>query len=266
MAFGFPHISFIGYPAPVPCPGHAGLGFREARAGDEPAILAHFERLSPADRYRRFCAAVSDGRLAAHVEGLFQRNSFTIVGLDGPLFDGPFHRAGVVRAVIEVVVFDGVAEFGLSVDGDRRRAGVATCLVLTAARLLALRRIDRMVAMTQPNNHAMFGLGRSLGAAIDIIADDTLLVFPVALAGPGHVVADAGTQPLEPVGAQGEPQLQRAEAAAERHGPFVEVGDRRPGPASPGSRAAGRACAPAGPDRPGTGPRSRIARRATCAG
>jgi hypothetical protein len=180
MAFGFPHISFIGYPAPVPCPGHAGLGFREARAGDEPAILAHLERLSPADRYRRFCAAVSDGRLAAHVGGLFQRNSFTIVGLDGPLFDGPFHRAGVVRAVIEVVVFDGVAEFGLSVDGDRRRAGVATCLVLTAARLLALRRIDRMVAMTQPNNHAMFGLGRSLGAAIDIIADDTLLVFPVA--------------------------------------------------------------------------------------
>jgi GNAT superfamily N-acetyltransferase len=180
MAFGFPHISFIGYPAPVPCPGHAGLGFREARPGDGPAIRAHLERLSPADRYRRFCAAVSDGHLAAHVEGLWQRNSFTIVGLDGPLFDGPFHRAGVVRAVIEVVVFDGVAEFGLSVDGDRRRAGVATYLILTAARLLALRGIGRMVALTQPHNHAMLGLGRSLGAETDSSADDTLLLFPVA--------------------------------------------------------------------------------------
>ncbi len=179
MAFGFPHISLIGYPTPLPCPGHAGLGFREARPGDEAAILAHLARLSPADRHRRFCAGVSDGQLAVHVEGLRRRNGFTVVALDGPLFDGPFLRAGPVRAVIEIVVFDGEAEFGLSVDGDRRRAGVATYLILTAARLLALRGIGRMVAETLPQNRAMLGLGRSLGAGIDGSDDETLLRFSV---------------------------------------------------------------------------------------
>src|SRR5262249_1337051 len=39
-------------------------------------------------------------------------------------------------------------------------------------------------------------------------------------AAPGDVVADHGAQPLQPVGAQHEPQFQRAEATAERHGPL----------------------------------------------
>jgi GNAT superfamily N-acetyltransferase len=180
MAFGFPHISYIGYPAPLPCPGHAGLGLREARGGDEAAILGHLERLAPEDRYGRFCAVVTVERLADHVESIWRRNAFTLVALDGPLFDGPFHRAGAVRALIEVAVAGDMAEFGLSVDGDRRRTGVATYLVQTAARLLALRGVGRMVAVTLPQNRATLGLGRALGAEIDDSAEDVLLRFSLA--------------------------------------------------------------------------------------
>ena len=64
MAFGYPPISFIGYPVSVPCPGHAGLGFREAGPGDGPAILAHLRGLSAEDRHLRFCGTLSDGALA----------------------------------------------------------------------------------------------------------------------------------------------------------------------------------------------------------
>jgi hypothetical protein len=51
--------------------------------------------------------------------------------------------------------------------------------VLTAARLLALRGIGRMVAVTLPQNRAMLGLGCALGAEIDGSAEDLLLRFSV---------------------------------------------------------------------------------------
>ena len=50
---------------------------------------------------------------------------------------------------------------------------------------------------------------------------------------PGDVIADHVAQRLDPIGADHEPQLQRAEATAERHRPFAVVDEA----------VAGRGCA-----------------------
>ncbi len=180
MPFGLPNVSYIGYPAPVLCAGHAGLGFREVSARDTPAIRAHLGRLSPEDRRARFCAGLSDAALDAHAASMWSRASLVIAAHDGPLWPGPFHSAGEVRALAELAVDGRDAEIGLSVDGGLRRRGVGTYLVQTAARLLAPRGVERLLACTVPGNRAMLRLARGCGAAVDATASDVEIVFDVA--------------------------------------------------------------------------------------
>lgn len=163
MAFGLPNISFVGYPVPIPCAGHAGLGFREARPGDEPEIIAHLRALDPDDRRMRFCTTVNDAHLVRHAEHTWQRASFTIAAHDGPLWSGPFHRAGAIRALAELAVAGEVAEFAVSVDRSMRRRGVGTYLLQTSARLLAQRGVTRIVALTMAENKSFLALSRKAG-------------------------------------------------------------------------------------------------------
>lgn len=179
MAFGLPNISFIGYPVSLPCPGHAGLGLREARQTDAPAVLAHIKGLAERDRRHRFCGTVSDETLERHVAGLWSGERLLIAAHDGPLWPGPFHAAGPVRALTEVVLWDGGAELALTVDGCLRRRGIGTWLVQTAARLLAPRGIPRITAFTLPDNAAFLALSRRCGALIGRDADQFEVTFDV---------------------------------------------------------------------------------------
>lgn len=179
MAFGLPHISFIGYPAPIPCAGHAGLGFREAGSRDLEPVTAHYRRLTPEDRALRFCATLSDAALENHAARTFQRSDLVIAGHDGPIWRGPFHDVGPIRALAELSVAGRNAEIGLSVDGTLRRRGVGTYLVQTAARLLAPRGVTRIHAYTLARNLGMIRLGQVSGAAIDIAGADVEIVFAV---------------------------------------------------------------------------------------
>jgi RimJ/RimL family protein N-acetyltransferase len=179
MAFGLPHISFIGYPTPIPCAGHAGLGFREAASRDLSPITEHYSRLSPEDRALRFCATLSDAALDTHAARTFERADLVIAGHDGPIWRGPFHDVGPIRALAELSVAGRNAEIGLSVDGTLRRRGVGTYLVQTAARLLAPRGVQRIHAYTLNRNHAMIRLGAASGAAIDIAGGDVEIAFDV---------------------------------------------------------------------------------------
>jgi GNAT superfamily N-acetyltransferase len=163
----------------VPCAGHAGLGFREARPADRPAILAHLLALSPEDRHLRFCGSLSDETIRTHVEGLPDLPGFTLAALEGPLWDGPFYRAGPVRAFAELVVSGKVAELGISVDAGRRRAGVGTYMVQTAARLLALRGVEQIVALTLTRNRGMIRLGQTCGARIESDGSEVVITFSV---------------------------------------------------------------------------------------
>jgi len=180
MAFGLPNVSFIGYPAPLPCAGHAGLGFREARPRDAQAMRAHFAGLSAEDRRMRFCASLSGAALDAHVASMWTTASLVIAGHDGPLWSGPFHRAGPVRALAEVIVDGRDSEIGLSVDGALRRLGVGVLLVQTAAWLLAPRGVTRLHAYTTPGNIPMLRIGRRSGARIETDAEAVEITFDVA--------------------------------------------------------------------------------------
>jgi len=180
MPFGLPQMSCIGYPAPMLCPAHAGLGFREAHPWDAAEIGEHYARLSAEDLRLRFCASLSDEALAAHLDGLWDRAGLVIGAFDGPLWRGPFHAAGPVLALIEVTIDRRDAEFGISVDPALRRRGVGTYLVQTAARLLAPRGVRRLFATTLPRNRAMIGLARNSGAAIEGDVNEVELIFDVA--------------------------------------------------------------------------------------
>ena len=132
MAFGLPNVSFIGYPVAVPCAGHAGLGLRQATRADSAALVEHFQALTPDDRRMRFCATLNDEALRQHVDGLWERDALVLAAHDGPLWSGPLHRAGPVRALAEFVVTGEEAELGISVDATMRRRGIGTYLVQTA--------------------------------------------------------------------------------------------------------------------------------------
>jgi RimJ/RimL family protein N-acetyltransferase len=172
-------MSYIGYPVPVPCIGHAGLGFREARPEDNPAILAHLLALSQEDRQLRFCGGMSDDAVASHVAAAAERPGFALVAIEGPLWNGPFHRAGPVRGHAELVVTGKTAELGISVDATHRRAGVGTYMMQTAARLLALRGVEEIAALTLSRNAAMIRLGQTCGARIEHDGTDVFITFSV---------------------------------------------------------------------------------------
>ena len=180
MAFGLPNLSFIGYPVSIPCAGHAGLGFREATRADQPAILAHFQRLEPLDRRMRFCATVDGAALERHVTGIWGRGVLVLVAREGPLWSGPLYEAGPVRALAELAIGGAEAEIGLSVDAGFRRQGVGTYLMQTAARLLALRGVKRIRAYTLPDNNSFLALARKAGAQIETGAGEVEITFDVA--------------------------------------------------------------------------------------
>ncbi len=180
MAFGLPNISFIGYPVSIPCAGHAGLGLREAKRSDAPAILAHFRDLGPDDRRMRFCATLTDDALERHVQRIRSRDTFVLAAFDGPLWPGPLHRAGSIRALAEIAVAGGEAELGLSVDPALRRRGVGTYLVQTAGRLLTHRGVQVIRASTLPGNASFLALASACEAGIETGPDEVEVSFDVA--------------------------------------------------------------------------------------
>ena len=164
MAFGLPNLSFIGYPVAVPSAGHAGLGLRQATRADAAALVEHFQALTPDDRRMRFCATLNDAALRKHVDGLWSRDALILAAHDGPLWSGPLHRAGPVRALAELVVTGEEAELGISVEASMRRRGVGTYLIQTAAWLLAPRGVTVIRAVTSPDNAAFIAMARPAAA------------------------------------------------------------------------------------------------------
>jgi GNAT superfamily N-acetyltransferase len=142
--------------------------------------LHHLAALSPEDRHLRFCGTLSDAAIAEHVAGLDRRPGFALAAFAGPLWQGPFHGSGPIKAFAELVVSGQTAELGLSVDADRRRAGIGTYLIQTAARLLAPRGVARILALTLARNTAMIRLGEACGAGIERDGADVMIDFSVA--------------------------------------------------------------------------------------
>ncbi|MFT3972742.1 MAG: GNAT family N-acetyltransferase [Amaricoccus sp.] len=180
MAFGYPQMSFIGYPIPIPCRGHSGFGLRTAVDRDAPVVLEHYLRLSPDDRRMRFCATMGPAALERHVERIGSRGGVVLLAFDGPLFKAPFLRPGAVRAVAELVGTGREMELGISVDSGLRRRGIGTELVETAAHLLAPRGVRTIRAYTLPGNRSFLAVARHCGATVEVGPDEVEVCFEVS--------------------------------------------------------------------------------------
>lgn len=180
MAFGYPHMSFIGYPLPVPCAGHSGLGLRTAVDSDAPAVLAHYRNLSAEDRRMRFCATLGPAALERHVERIGSRGGVVLLAFDGPLYETPFLNAGRIQAVAELVGTGPEMELGISVDPSQRRQGIGTDLVETSAYLLAPRGVRTIQAYTLQGNRSFLALARRCGAEVKAGPDEVEVTFDVA--------------------------------------------------------------------------------------
>lgn len=179
MPFGYPHTSFIGYPVPLPCAGHAGLGLRVGTDRDSPAVLDHFDRLSAGDRRMRFCATMGQEALSRHVERIGSQGGVVLLAFDGPLFETGLLRAGPVRAVAELVGDGSDMELGISVDTGLRGNGIGTELVQTAAYLLAPRGVRTIRAYTLPGNRSFLALARRCEGAVNAGTDEVDVTFDV---------------------------------------------------------------------------------------
>ena len=181
MAFGLPNLSFVGYPVAVPCPPHSGLGVRQAMATDTEAVVEHFLALTRDDLRMRFCATLNEAAIRRHVEGLWDRDGLILAAFDGPLWPGPLHKAGPIRALAELLATaEGEAEFGISVDASLRRRGIATYLLQVAACMLGPRGVRIIRATTPPDNNSFIAMSRAAGAEIRLGLDGVDIAFDVA--------------------------------------------------------------------------------------
>lgn len=175
MAYGWPQMSYIGFPLAVACAGHDGVGFRAATSADAAALEAHFLGLDPTDRRMRFCATVDGATIARHVAGLWSRRTLVLAAHDGPLWGG----IAPIRALAELSIDGPEAELGISVDASLRRRGVGTYLVQTAGHLLRPRGVRRITAYTLPGNRSFQALAHACNATLNHGPDEVEACFDV---------------------------------------------------------------------------------------
>lgn len=130
---------------------------RKAGPVDAERIYEHLLRLSTEDRSLRFCGAVREQTL--------RRQAVNVAaGYPAGLIACSPEAGAPVRGMIEIAKIGAWAEVALSVEPDWRGAGLAPRLMIGAARWARNRGIRELEALTLPENGAMRGLGRKLGA------------------------------------------------------------------------------------------------------
>lgn len=133
------------------------LDLRRLWARDAPAVLAHYRRLDPTSRRRRFFAALDDTALAERAALVGSPELPMVGGFDG----------AEVRALGELsLAGDGTAEMALSVEPAWRGQGVGTAIVRRLIEKASNRGVRRVVARCLDENRAMQQLARRVGAAI----------------------------------------------------------------------------------------------------
>jgi ribosomal protein S18 acetylase RimI-like enzyme len=130
--------------------------FRQLGEADREQIESHLLRLDCSDRFRRFCAVVTDDSIASLLSNLDWRRSLLV----GCFVDN------VLRGLIHMCDWpDGnrEAELAISVDKVFRRSGMATALMQSAMRLSAENGFKAVAMITQPDNTPIRGFAVKLG-------------------------------------------------------------------------------------------------------
>jgi RimJ/RimL family protein N-acetyltransferase len=137
-------------------------------ACDESKILAHYLRLSPDDRYLRFCANLSDYAITQFVTKRMDLADGVAFGI---LTDGEIVGVGYVGKIYESDGRD-TAEAGFSIDADHRGEGHASLLMAAIIGYCRGRRVQTLVMSCLRENRRMQAIARNFGLRVVIDRDE----------------------------------------------------------------------------------------------
>jgi ribosomal protein S18 acetylase RimI-like enzyme len=161
--------------------------FRLGR-GDLPGVERHLLALGPADRRKRFLSPADDGAIARYAAGLDPVRA-TLVGAAGP----GGRLVGIAEAH-PVVDAPRTVEAAVSVHPYHRREGLGRRLVARALSIAFAEGAEAAVFLFAPENRAVAGLARSLGARL---AAPGRALLPAGALRAGTAAPDAAADTLE---------------------------------------------------------------------
>jgi GNAT superfamily N-acetyltransferase len=136
----------------------AAPSIRRLGRGDMPEVERHLLALGPADRRKRFLSPADDGAIARYVAGIDPGRAVVVGAMDP---DGGL--AGIAEAH-PVVDAPRTVEVAVSVHPYHRRGGLGRRLVARAVALASAEGAEAAVFLFAPENRAVAGLARALGA------------------------------------------------------------------------------------------------------
>jgi len=137
-------------------------------ACDESLILAHYLRLSPDDRYLRFCSALSDYAITHFVKDVMDLADGVAFGI---MIDGELVGVAYIGPTYESDGRD-TAEAGFSIDADHRGEGHASLLMSAIIGYCRGRRIQTLVMSCLRENKRMQQIARNFGLRVVIDRDE----------------------------------------------------------------------------------------------
>jgi len=187
--------------------------FRSLSPDERPALVAHWQRLSPDSLRRRFLRPMRDEDLETHAARALAPGAETI----------GWFRDGVLRAVTDIYLDRGMAEAAFSVEAEYRGQGIGRRLLEHALRRARNRHCRALLVMTTRDNMPMVRLALSAGARLE--HDGTTL---------------RATSPMRPRRRPaGSPRCRRGSAGWRRPG-FPDLSGRAEG--DPSARRRGPRC------------------------
>jgi len=158
--------------------------FRSLSPDERPALVAHWQRLSPDSLRRRFLRPMRDEDLETHAARALAPGAETI----------GWFRDGVLRAVTDIYLDRGMAEAAFSVEAEYRGQGIGRRLLEHALRRARNRHCRALLVMTTRDNMPMVRLALSAGARLEHDGTDVVGHFDLARADPASHFADAAEE------------------------------------------------------------------------
>lgn len=132
------------------------------QAADAPKILEHYLRLSPEDRYLRFCSALSDHAITKFVMNMMDFADGVAFGI---VIDDELVGVAYVGKVYEHEGRDTV-EAGFSIDVDHRGEGHASLLMASIIGYCRGARVQTLIMNCLRENKRMQQIARNFGLRV----------------------------------------------------------------------------------------------------
>ncbi len=145
---------------------------RKAKRSERSDLVAHLLRLSPEDRYRRFCGAVSDAFITRYALGDTAHPRVVV----GYWVNGVMRGAGEIFFPVPGSTGE-IAEIALSVEAPFQNQGIGTSLVRRLLTIARHRALGLVRLVSQRDNRRVRALALKFGAQMSPRMDGELEMF-----------------------------------------------------------------------------------------